>query len=83
MSSLSLSGKNWVLKKFKEEDIIYLKENFSFERSEIIIFEIRKPEITKNISTPNHPPLKISNGAWYPMTPNTETALRYCISFLN
>ena len=26
MSSLSLSGKNWILKKFNEKDIIFLKE---------------------------------------------------------
>ena len=28
MSSLSLSGKNWILKNFNEEDIVFLKENF-------------------------------------------------------
>ena len=48
MSSLSLSGKNWVLKKFKEEDIIYLKENFSLDEitSKLLsIRQIKKEEI--------------------------------------
>ena len=28
MNSLSVSGKHWVLKKFNQNDITYLKENF-------------------------------------------------------
>ena len=28
MNNLSLNGKNWILKKFNEEDVLYLKENF-------------------------------------------------------
>ena len=28
MSELSLSGRNWVLKKFSEEDLIFIKNNF-------------------------------------------------------
>ena len=42
MSSLSLSGKNWVLKKFNEEDIIFLKENFSLDEITSKLLSIRK-----------------------------------------
>ncbi len=48
MNSLSLSGKNWVLKKFNEEDIIFLKENFSLDEmtSKLLsIRQIKKDEI--------------------------------------
>ena len=48
MNSLSLSGKNWVLKKFNEEDIILLKENFSLDEitSKLLsIRQIKKDEI--------------------------------------
>ena len=42
MSSLSLSGKNWVLKKFNEEDIFFLKENFSLDEITSKLLSIRK-----------------------------------------
>ena len=48
MNSFSLSGKNWVLKKFNEEDIIFLKENFSLDEitSKLLsIRQIKKDEI--------------------------------------
>ena len=48
MSSLSLSGKNWVLKRFNKEDIIFLKENFSLDEitSKLLsIRQIKKDEI--------------------------------------
>ena len=48
MSSFSLSGKNWVLKKYNEEDIIFLKENFSLDEitSKLLsIRQIKKDEI--------------------------------------
>ena len=31
MSSVSVTGKNWVLKKFDQEKILYLKDNFSLD----------------------------------------------------
>ena len=36
----------------------FLNKKEPFDSSEKIIFEIKYPEITKNMSTPNHPPLK-------------------------
>ena len=48
MNSFSLRGKNWVLKKFNEEDIIFLKENFSLDEitSKLLsIRQIKKDEI--------------------------------------
>ena len=31
MNSVSVTGKNWILKKFDQEKIVYLKENFSLD----------------------------------------------------
>ena len=31
MNSVSITGKNWILKKFDQEKIIYLKDNFSLD----------------------------------------------------
>ena len=48
MSSLSLSGKNWILRKYNEEYLIYLKENFSLDEitSKLLsIRQIKKDEI--------------------------------------
>ena len=48
MSSLSLSGKNWILKKYNEKDVIFLKENFSLDEitSKLLsIRQIKKDEI--------------------------------------
>ena len=42
MNSLSLSGKNWVLKKYNEEDIIFLKENFLLDEITSKLLSIRK-----------------------------------------
>src|SRR5208282_5748260 len=38
-------------------------------------FEIRKPEITKNTSTPTKPPEKCERPTWYKSTARTEIAL--------
>ena len=49
MSSLSLSGKNWILQKFNKEDVIFLKENFSLDEitSKLLsIRQIKKDEIS-------------------------------------
>ena len=31
MNSVSVTGKNWFLKKFDQEQIVYLKDNFSLD----------------------------------------------------
>jgi hypothetical protein len=42
MSSLSVSGKNWILKKYSHENSIYLKENFSLDEITSKLLSIRK-----------------------------------------
>ena len=39
MNSLSISGKNWILKKYNQEEISFLKDNFSLDEitSKLII----------------------------------------------
>ena len=46
MSSLSLSGKNWILKTFNKEDLIFIKENFFLDEITSKLLSIRK--IKKN-----------------------------------
>ena len=31
MNSVSVTGKNWIVKKFDQEKIVYLKDNFSLD----------------------------------------------------
>ena len=42
MSFLSVSGKNWILKKFNNEDVIFLKDNFSLDEITSKLLAIRK-----------------------------------------
>ena len=42
MNGLSVNGKNWVLKKFIEEDVFYLKENFLLDEITSKLLSIRK-----------------------------------------
>ena len=42
MNGLSVNGKNWVLKKFNEEDVFYLKENFLLDEITSKLLSIRK-----------------------------------------
>jgi single-stranded-DNA-specific exonuclease len=42
MSTLSISGKNWILKKFIQDDILYLKDNFSLDEITSKLLSIRK-----------------------------------------
>ena len=42
MSSLSISGKNWVLKKYSQENLIFFKENFSLDEITSKLLSIRK-----------------------------------------
>ena len=57
MSSLSLSGKNWILKKYNEDDILFIKENFSLDEITSKLLSIRN--IKKNeINTFLNPSIK-------------------------
>ena len=42
MNSLSISGKNWVLKKFNQAEISFLKDNFSLDEITSKLLSIRK-----------------------------------------
>ena len=42
MNSLSISGKNWLLKKYNQEDLSFLKENFSLDDITSKLLSIRK-----------------------------------------
>ena len=42
MNSISLSGKNWILKKYNQEDLIFIKENFSLDEITSKLLSIRK-----------------------------------------
>ena len=42
MSNLSISGRNWVLKKFSEEDLYYIKNNFYLDEITSKLLSIRK-----------------------------------------
>ena len=42
MSSLSVSGKNWILKKYSQENIKYFKDNFSLDEITSKLLSIRK-----------------------------------------
>ena len=41
MNSVSVTGKNWILKKFDQEKIIYLKDNFSLDEITAKLLAIR------------------------------------------
>ena len=40
MNSVSVTGKNWILKKFDQEKIVYLKDNFSLDEitAKLLVF---------------------------------------------
>ena len=42
MNKLSISGKNWILKKYNEEDVSYFKDNFFLEEITSKLLSIRK-----------------------------------------
>ena len=42
MSSLSISGKNWKLKKYNQDEILYLKNTFSLDEITSKLLSIRK-----------------------------------------
>ena len=42
MNSLSVSGKNWILKKYNQEETSFLKDNFSLDEITSKLLCIRK-----------------------------------------
>ena len=42
MNSLSISGKNWILKQYNEDNLTFLKENFSLDEIISKLLSIRK-----------------------------------------
>ena len=42
MNSLSLSGKDWILKKYNQDDLFFIKENFSLDEITSKLLSIRK-----------------------------------------
>ena len=42
MNSLSLNGKNWILKKYSEEELSFIKDNFSLDEITSKLLSIRK-----------------------------------------
>ena len=42
MSSLSVSGKNWILKRFNKDDVIFFKDNFLLDEITSKLLAIRK-----------------------------------------
>ena len=67
MNSLSVSGKNWVLKTYSDEDISFYKENFSLDEITSKLLSIRK--IHKNEV------LSFLNPSIKNLLPNPETLL--------
>ena len=55
MSSLSLSGKNWILKRYNQEDLKFIKENFDLDEITSKLLSIRniKKEEVKSFLNPS------------------------------
>ena len=55
MNSISLSGKNWILKKYNQEDLRFIKENFSLDEITSKLLSIRniKKEDIKSFLNPS------------------------------
>ena len=48
MNSVSVTGKNWIIKKFDQEKIVYLKDNFSLDEITaklLVLRNIKKEDI--------------------------------------
>ena len=42
MNSLSISGKNWILRKYNQEDLAFIKDNFLLDEITSKLLSIRK-----------------------------------------
>ena len=53
MNSVSVTGKNWILKKFDQSQIIYLKDNFALDEiiaKLLVIRNINKEDINNYLN---------------------------------
>ncbi len=75
MNSLSVSGKNWVLKKYNEEKSSFLKENFSLDEITSKLLSIRQIEKDEVISFLN-PSIKNFLPNPYNLTDMEKSTLR-------
>ena len=57
MNSLSVSGKNWILRNYNQEDIIFIKENYSLDEITSKLLSIRKVK-KEDIDTFLNPSIK-------------------------
>ena len=55
MNSVSVTGKNWILKKFDQEKILYLKNNFSLDEitAKLLVLRGIKKEEIKSFLNPS------------------------------
>ncbi len=55
MNSLSVSGKNWILKKYNQEDLTYIKDNFSLDEitSKLLLLRNIKKEDIESFLNPS------------------------------
>ena len=57
MNSLSLSGKSWILKQFNNDDLIFMKDNYSLDEITSKLLSIRKIK-KEEVSSFLHPSIK-------------------------
>ena len=53
MNSVSITGKNWILKKFDQEKIVYLKDNFSLDEITaklLVLRNIKNEDINSSLN---------------------------------
>ena len=56
MNSISVTGKDWILKKFDQSKIVYLKENYSIDEitAKLLVIRNIKLEDIKKLFKPFH-----------------------------
>ena len=47
MNALSVSGKNWIFKKYNQKDLVFLKDNFSLDEITSKLLSIRQIKINE------------------------------------
>ncbi len=75
MNSLSVTGKNWMLKTYSEENSLYLKENFSLDEITSKLLSIRQIQ-TKEVNSFLNPSIKNFLPNPYNITDMEKSTLR-------